>query len=89
MRRHDPNVELRVPEPVAVGYMVRQDPTGAPLGASAFVVSAEAMGELFREWYDDNDLLPEAIVGDLPNDSLLYVTVTDLEGSTFFASSVG
>jgi signal transduction histidine kinase len=76
-------------QPVAVGYMVRQDPAGAPLGASAFVVSAEAMGELFREWYDDNDLLPEAIVGDLPNDSLLYVTVTDPEGSSFFASSVG
>jgi signal transduction histidine kinase len=76
-------------QPVAVGYMVRVDSVGAPLGAAAFVVSAEAMGELFREWYDGNELLPEAIVGDLPNDSLLYVTVKDPQGSTFFESSVG
>jgi signal transduction histidine kinase len=76
-------------QPVAVGYMVRIDGSGAPLGEAAFVVSAEAMGELFRVWYDDAELIPEAIVGEQPNDSLLYVTVTDPQGSTFFASSVG
>jgi signal transduction histidine kinase len=74
--------------PVAIGYMVRLDTLRATEAAYAFVVSDADMRELFREWYDDEELVPEVIVGDdVPNDSLLYVTVSGPAGATFFASS--
>ncbi len=69
---------------VAIGFLASDD-RGEPI--FGFVVPTAALEELFREWYDDDSLLPEAIVGDLPNDSVLQVAIEDPSGATVFASS--
>jgi signal transduction histidine kinase len=61
------------------------DPRNAVFG---FVVSASALSELFQEWYDDQQLLPQPIAGDVPNDSLLYVTVEAPGGYQVYASPI-
>lgn len=46
----------------------------------------DAAGELFQSWYRESGLLPEAVAGDQPNDSLLYLTVQTPEAAEVFAS---
>ena len=75
-------------EPVAVGFVLSEDEDGGADPTFGFVVSAAALDELFSEWYADERLLPRAIVGDQPNDSVLYVTVEDPAGTRMFASPV-
>lgn len=79
----------RLEEAVVVGYLVANDTAGVPDVAYGFVVTADALGELFRKWYEDRPLLPQPIAGDQPNDSLLHVSVLDAEGSIVFASPIG
>ena len=52
------------------------------------MVSTVALEELFLEWYNDQPLLPGAIVGDVPNDSVLHVTIEAPGELVVFASSV-
>jgi signal transduction histidine kinase len=71
--------------PSAVIYTVGQSEQG--LRAAGFVVPARALGELFARWFDNAELLPPAITGDTPNDSLLHVSVHAATGETFYHSA--
>ena len=75
-------------QPVAVAFLIAEDENGAHQPTFGFVVSTAALNELFLEWYDDQRLLPEAIVGDVPNDSVLHVTIEAPAGLVVFASAV-
>ena len=75
-------------QPVAVGFLIAEDENGAHQPTFGFVVSTVALEELFLEWYNDQPLLPEAIVGDVPNDSVLHVTIEAPGELVVFASSV-
>ena len=76
-------------QPVALGFLISEDEDGAPEPTFGFVVSTAALHELFLDWFDDRSLLPEAIVGeDVPNDSVLYVSIEAPDGLEIFASSV-
>jgi len=74
------------PEPVVVGYTLSRNGTPGVATIYGFVVSREAMSELILEWYEDARLLPRPLAGNLPNDSLLTVTVRSLDGVEVFAS---
>ena len=75
-------------EPVALGFLISENEDGSPEPTYGFVVSTTALDELFLDWFDDRSLLPEAIVGeDVPNDSVLYVSIEAPGGLEVFASS--
>lgn len=48
-----------------------------------------AVAELFRSWYREESLLPEAVAGEQPNDSLLYLTVQAADGARIVAPPSG
>lgn len=73
---------------VVMGYRVLEGSGEAGETGYGFLVSPAALDELLREWYEERRLLPRAIAGDQPNDSLLYVTVRARGGETFFASAI-
>ena len=90
-------------ETVAIGWVLSDDNDGDGDGDDndnddrdgnsedavfGFVASASALSELFQEWYDDQQLLPQPIAGDAPNDSLLYVTVEAPGGLLVYASPI-
>jgi signal transduction histidine kinase len=60
-------------------------------GRAIYIILAEAAaaGELFRSWYQDERLLPEAVAGSQPNDSLLHMAVRTLEEGPLFLSPLG
>ncbi len=51
-----------------------------------FVTNPGAYGELLAKWFTAQPLLPPAITGTHPNDSLLYITVHTGSNDTLFAS---
>lgn len=73
--------------PVAIGYGLAKDSLGG-VRAAGFVMTADALEELFAAWFEDRRLLPEPIGGGLPNDSLLQVTVRAPDGTTIYTSPV-
>ena len=70
----------------AVAYAATEEQDGSTT-LFGFATPAAAWGELFDSWFDRALLLPPAITGDLPNDSLLHVTVSGLYGETVFESA--
>lgn len=74
--------------PLALGYMLVDDVEGSPESIYGFVVEVEALGELFQLWYEGQTLLPPPIAGGQPNDSLLFVTVSEPGGHPLFTSPV-
>jgi signal transduction histidine kinase len=72
--------------PAAVIYTIRQGGEGASRTAG-FVVPAQALSGLFGRWFETAELLPPAITGDTPNDSLLHVSVHTRTGETYYHSS--
>ncbi len=75
-------------EPVALGFLISEDEDGVAEPTYGFVVSTAALDELFLDWFDDRSLLPEAVVGvDVPNDSVLHVSIEAPAGLELFASS--
>ncbi|MGH7481267.1 MAG: sensor histidine kinase [Longimicrobiales bacterium] len=72
---------------VAVGYAVARNERGRAR-VMAFVVTADALAELFAERFRERQLLPDPIGGDLPNDSLLQVTVRAPDGRPIYRSPV-
>ena len=75
-------------QPVALGFLISEDEDGRPEPTYGFVVSTAALDELFLDWFDDRSLLPEAVVGeDVPNDSVLHVSIEAPSGLELFASS--
>jgi len=59
---------------------------GSVAAIYAIATRREALAELFERWYDREALLPAAIVGDLPNDSVVSVIVHAPDGPPVFAS---
>jgi signal transduction histidine kinase len=45
-----------------------------------------ASSELFQSWYERGSLLPEAVTGGEPNDSLLHLEIKTNDGHTIFGS---
>jgi len=74
-------------ESVAVGYMVAAGTADSAGAVYAFVLSAEALGDLLGGWFAVRRLLPPPITGGWLNDSLLVASIRDAEGTTFFAST--
>jgi hypothetical protein len=70
-----PPAALGEERPVAIGYLASEDTPGFPDPTVGFLISTEALGELFEDWYEGRRLLPEPISGDQPGDSTLFVTV--------------
>ncbi len=65
----------------AIAYGVRIAEHGAPLAAHAVTLCPEASGaRLVRPALSRRPLLPSAVTGGIPSDSLLAITVTDATG---------
>lgn len=71
----------------AVAYGVTEEADGRTT-LFGFVTPVSAWGELFGRWFQRNSLLPPAITGETPNDSLLHVTVRSPDGAPVFESAV-
>ncbi|UCD24920.1 MAG: HAMP domain-containing histidine kinase [Gemmatimonadota bacterium] len=69
-------------------YNVVNDRSGRPRALYGFVTDARAYDELFDRWFGKPSLLPPAIAGEEPNDSLLFVVVYTEGGARTFESAV-
>ena len=68
-------------------YHVR-DAEGTPVSAYGYEVASETLvASMFRRLLDEAPLLPRSLLGDLPNESVLAITVRDPEGSEVFRST--
>jgi len=73
-----------------VAYRLLEGAGGRPARAYGFVADgAPALEETFRRVMRGRPLLPPALTGPHPNDSLLVVEVTTRFGTTLYNSSVG
>jgi signal transduction histidine kinase len=59
-------------------------------GRAIYILQAslESTAEFFESWYYQGSLLPEAVAGGQPNDSLLHLVVRTSDGHTIFQSPV-
>ncbi len=71
-----------------LAYTAFEDRYDAIVAVYGFLVQATAFEELFARWFDQRQLLPPAIAGTQPNDSLLYAAVSTPGGSIVFKSAV-
>ncbi len=71
-----------------IGYVFIADGAGTPHTAYGFHSTYEGLYEVFHHWSGKTALLPPAVAGDQPNDSLLYVTVSTSEGKKVYKSPV-
>lgn len=75
--------------PRTVGYTLDRDAAGAPVAAYGFVTTPTAYADsIFAAVWRPKYVLPPSLVGDVPNDSLLSVVVTDALGRTVYTSAV-
>jgi signal transduction histidine kinase len=75
--------------PAALFFNTSLDESGEEgMGRAIYVLHAPlaAASDLFESWYYEAGLLPEAVVGDQPNDSLLHLAVYSPEGFPVFQS---
>jgi len=72
--------------PAVVAHTLTRGNDDAPRAVYAIALDPSGVEELMRGWYQRSSLLPAAIAGDLPNDSLLSVRVHDPAGEVLFAS---
>ena len=74
-------------ESAAIAYGFTTDTSGvATVYGAAF--DARAFGQVFSGWYRRSRLLPLAVTGEIPNDSLLHVSVRGASGAALFESAV-
>jgi signal transduction histidine kinase len=71
----------------AVAYAATEEADGS-ISLFGFATPVEAWGELIGNWFSRSRLLPPAITGELPNDSLLHVTVSAPTGEPVFESAM-
>ena len=75
--------------PEMISYAVRRDAAMTPVIAYGFSVAfAPFAARVFEEIYKFYPLLPPALVGQTPNDSMLSVVVRDQSGYTLYRSDV-
>ncbi len=75
--------------PSVLFFNASLDETGEEgAGRAIYILQVPLFGstELFKTWYDQGSLLPEAVTGGEPNDSLLHVEVSTTDGYTIFES---
>jgi len=68
-------------EAAAVVFIVGYGIDERPLSGLGMLVRADAFGELFALWFREHPLLPPAITGNLPNDSLIRLAVHTPDGT--------
>lgn len=76
-------------EPAALFFNSSLDESGEEgMGRAIYVLQAplEAASGLFESWYYEAGLLPEAVAGNQPNDSLLHLAIYSPEGIPVFQS---
>jgi signal transduction histidine kinase len=73
--------------PAALLYAFTYDDEGAH-SAYGMVLLPAALGELFARLFETSELLPPAMTGGAPNDSVLHVAVRGKGGAAFFESVV-
>lgn len=74
--------------PRVAAFVFRRDANGVPVRVYGFSQPyAPFAGHVFDEIYRYYPLLPPALVGEIPTDSMLSVVVRDLEGHTLYASA--
>lgn len=76
---------LLMPGGSAVAWAVTEEADGSTT-LFGFATPVEAWGEFLGRWFERGRLLPPAITGELPNDSLLHVTVSAPTGEPVFES---
>jgi signal transduction histidine kinase len=79
-------------EPSVLFFNASLDQSGEEgAGRAIYILQAPlfASTELFQSWYDRGSLLPEAVTGGEPNDSLLHLEVRTFDGYTIFSSAGG
>jgi signal transduction histidine kinase len=64
-----------------VAYLVGFDSAQRPSSALGMIVPDTSFGPLFAHWFATQPLLPPAITGDVPTDSLIRVAVYTHEGA--------
>lgn len=70
-----------------LSFSVKRDRAGVPVAVYGFESCMSAWGRsIFAQVMEETDLLPPALTGGLPNDSLFSVTVTDELGRPIYAS---
>ena len=74
-------------EPAVIAFSATRDSAG-PHTAYGVIAPAHALSDLFAVWHRTGELLPPAIGGGMPNDSLLHVAVRAPAGATLFESAV-
>ncbi|MBT8396790.1 MAG: HAMP domain-containing histidine kinase [Gemmatimonadetes bacterium] len=78
-------------EPSVLFFNASLDRTGEEgAGRAIYVLQAslDSSSELFDSWYRRGALLPEAVVGGQPNDSLLHLAVSTGDGIPVFLSPI-
>ncbi|MEP6690039.1 MAG: HAMP domain-containing sensor histidine kinase [Gemmatimonadaceae bacterium] len=74
-------------EPRLIGFVVTRNDSGVAVGALGFVTKFKPFAEArFAYVMKNYPLLPPAIVGQTPNDSLLFVYVTDTTAHELYRS---
>ena len=68
-------------EAATIAFLLGFDSAQRPTSALGMVVPATAYGQLFAHWFATHPLLPPAITGDVPTDSLIRVAVYTGEGA--------
>ncbi len=71
-----------------IGYVFVADSAGTPHTAYGFHSTYDGLYDVFHTVSGEKALLPPAIAGEQPNDSLLYVTVSTAEGKKVYKSPV-
>lgn len=71
-----------------VAFQLVRDALGEPIAAYGFHLEFDDLAGLLAKWVMKQPLLPPAIAGDQPNDSLLYVKVVTADGRKVYASPV-
>ena len=73
--------------PVAIAYAVKYAEHRAPIAAYGFRTCADAVGaRMFDSVSTHRALLPATVTGDVPNDSIVSISVRDQRGRTVFQS---
>ena len=75
-----------LPKEAALTYALVTDSLGPALAYLA-AFDARSFGTLFRAWFQSAGLLPPAITGTLPNDSLVRVAIRSQQGITLYESA--
>ncbi len=73
--------------PSLVAYNVVNNRSGSPRAVFGYITGTNAYRELLERWFGRSPLLPPAIAGEEPNDSLLYISVRTESDAAVYEST--